>query len=169
MHAQLIGKDLFRFFAITRGPKNYQFYIQQESPARPDPINQRAGGFLDAVPTKGWTHFALTRDEKGTVRLVVNGAVTNVSPTPYTAEVRFTAIALVYQVTGAFTAAEFDEFCLFDRALTDDELGWLAGGKPVPKAVAVASKEPPARPLEVAPPPREVSRARSRRRNRPCR
>jgi hypothetical protein len=76
--------------------------------------------------------------------------------------VRFASFVLVWQQGEAFTA-DFDEFCLFDRVLTDAELAQLAGRKPKdgpavavgPKAPpVVAPKDPPAAPIEVAPPPR---------------
>jgi hypothetical protein len=123
------GADRFRFFSVFRGPKSVGTMLQQGKPGgRPDPSNQVARGTHDVQPTKGWMHLAMTRDDKGAVRFLMDGRVVSVSPTPYTAEVRFTTFSLGYQVVGAFTA-DFDEFCLFDRVLTDEELARLAGLK----------------------------------------
>jgi hypothetical protein len=154
--------DRYRFFAIYRGPQSIGFLLNQGKPGgRPDPNNQYARGNHDLTPTKGWVHLALTRDERGTCRLLVDGRVASTSPTPYTAEVRFTALALGHQAVGSFTA-DFDEFCLFDRILTDDEIAKLAGLKPPAGAKEPIGppKDPGAiGPRELAPPPREVAGA----------
>jgi hypothetical protein len=151
--------DLFRFFSIHRNPQSIGFMLNQGKPGgRPDPNNQSARGNHDLTPTSGWVHLALTRDERGTCRFLVDGEVASTSPTPYTAEVRFASFALGHQVIGAFTA-DFDEFCLFDRVLADDEIARLAGLKPGAgaKGPIAPPKEPMAiGPRELAPPPREV-------------
>jgi hypothetical protein len=163
--AQLNTPELFRSLTIYRYTKGVGFLLQQGKPGgRPDPINQLARGTRELPPAQKWIHLALSRDEKGTVRLAVDGEVVVTAAGLFTAEVRFTSFALVSQLGGSFTA-DFDEFCLFDRILTADELTALAGRKAKdgiaigPKDPPVGPKDPPivapkGPPVELAPPPR---------------
>ena len=116
VRGQQIGPDRSQFLTLYRYTKGVGFLLQQGKPGgRPDPINQAISGARMLEPTKGWIHLALSRDDKGTVRYSVNGAQALVSPTLFTADIRFTAFSLCWLQDGAFTA-DFDEFCLFDRA-----------------------------------------------------
>jgi hypothetical protein len=124
---QQIGKERFQFFSLYRFTKGIGFSINQGKPGgRPDPINQAARGTHEMAPVKGWIHLAVSRDNRGIVRLSVNGEPAAVSTTAYTAELRYTSFSLVWQAAGTFTA-EIDEFCLFDRVLTAEEIAQLAG------------------------------------------
>lgn len=165
VNAQLVGADKFRMLSIYRYTRGVGFLLQQGKPGGGEsPINQLARGTREMEPTKGWIHLALTRDEKGTVRMVVNGTNDVTAAGAFTDEVRFTRFVLVWQQGQPFTA-DFDEFCLFDRVLTDNEIARLAGRKGkdgpavaiVPKPPAIPPKPPevaPRGPLEVAPAPR---------------
>lgn len=106
-------------------------------------------GFLKAGGPKGsqagfkhgeWMHIAVTRNEKGKFRFALNGAVTEVlgdsdnsitlqqlslgygSPTDKTSRTGYKTFTI-----------DYDELCIFDRELTDDELAALAGQKAMPK------------------------------------
>ncbi len=161
------ANDKFLTFSLYRYQRGFGFLLQQGKPGGgADAGNQLARATRETPPTKQWVHLALTRDEKGTVRLAIDGAGAVTAPGPYTAPLRFTNFSLVWQQGNTFTA-DFDEFCLFDRVLTDDELARLGGkkgkgavaGGPKEKPPAVERKDPPVvpkEPLALAPPPRVV-------------
>ena len=116
-----------RFFSFYRYMKGVGFLLQQgKAGGRADPANQLARGTHEMAPTKGWIHIAMTRDEKGTVQMWVDGTVAVTANGPFTAEAKFNNFSLVQITSGAFTA-DFDEFCVFDRVLTEDEFARLAG------------------------------------------
>lgn len=144
--------DRFRTLSLYRYTKGFGFLLQQGKPGGGgDADAQLARGTFETPPRKDWVHLALTRDEKGTVRMAVDGETAVVSKGAYTAELRFTMFSLVWQQGPGFVA-DFDEVCLFDRVLTDDELARLAGKKPK-DAVAVGPKDPPMPPVGPKDPP----------------
>jgi hypothetical protein len=94
------------------------------------------GGTVTVADPAAWHHFALTRDGQGAVRLAVDGVGQPgdkfnkfdqyAGPFEYES-FRFATPLLDYVFT-----VEVDEFCVFGRALTDDELAALAGRKALP-------------------------------------
>jgi Concanavalin A-like lectin/glucanases superfamily len=78
-----------------------------------------------AEPAK-WNHFALVRNEKGEIRWLVNGADSGAAAGSFTGELRYDKIGLLRSSSDT-TVVDLDEFCLFDRALSDAELKKLAG------------------------------------------
>jgi outer membrane biosynthesis protein TonB len=163
--------ELFRSLTLYRFAKGVGFLLQQGRPGDGAGADaQLARATLEMAPTKDWFHLALVRDDRGSVRVVVNGEAEAVAKGSFTAELKFATFVLIWQQGQPFTA-EFDEFALFDRALTNNELARLAGRKG--DAVAAAPKDPPMPaepkeppkaepkvepkgPLQVAPPPRAV-------------
>ncbi|HUR55686.1 MAG TPA: LamG-like jellyroll fold domain-containing protein, partial [Gemmataceae bacterium] len=89
---------------------------------------QRVGRIAPAR-THEWTHCALVRDDKNRVAWWVNGGPTAVpatAPAEFAGELAYEFFDLVSPVIG-MVRLDIDEFALFDRALTDDELKKLAG------------------------------------------
>jgi hypothetical protein len=174
---------LFQSFSMYRYTKGVGFLVNQGKPGgAASPLDQLARGTHEMQPTKGWIHLALTRDEKGTVRMAVDGKPAIVAQGAFSAELKFTRFTIGWQQGQEFVA-DYDEFCLYDRVLTDEEIGWLAGGKPAPKDVVIVPPKPPVvfppvfppkdppvvippkmfpddprRIVQLAPPPREVVR-----------
>jgi hypothetical protein len=96
-------------------------------------------------PRDRWFHLALVREPGGKVRLFVDGVAATLGPDPvWPAEVAPAAIGLGAEVGDA----EVDEFCLFDRALTADEVVQLAT-----RLAGVTTGPATALPLAAAPPP----------------
>jgi hypothetical protein len=91
--------------------------------------------FSVPLPPAGrdWVHYALTRDGSGVVAIYVNGervrhgAEPVIFPDPITPG--RVAVARPPGPTWVPTAYGVDEFCLFTRALTADEVRRLAGKK----------------------------------------
>ncbi|MBN9120751.1 MAG: hypothetical protein J0I06_16645, partial [Planctomycetes bacterium] len=113
---------------------------------RADPGTVRSARPTNTVadPT-AWTHFALVRDDAGKVRWLVNGAdAPGARAVSFTGELRYDVVGLLRSADGR-TVVDLDEFCLFDRALTADELGGLTGQKvaPPPKDPLAEVKLPP--------------------------
>ncbi len=93
----------------------------------------RATGQRPEVTGAAWTHLALTRNKKGEFRWFVDGEGRDVAGADQ-GTFRFPELALGVETRGGNNfAVDFDEFCIFDRALTDDELAALAGRKALPK------------------------------------
>jgi len=81
-------------------------------------------------PDRGrWHHVALVRDEKGAVRLLVDGEESRqrTSPDRFGGSFSYDQIWLGSDLASRDVVVDVDEFCLFDRALTDDELKRLGG------------------------------------------
>src|SRR5262249_9586937 len=92
-----------------------------------------------------WTHFAVVRDGANKIRWLVNGLDDELArPATFSGELRYDKIGVLWTFDGQ-TVIDFDELCLFDRALTEDELGALTGRKapPPPKVEVVEIKLPP--------------------------
>jgi hypothetical protein len=103
---------------------------------RPNSKDSAAEGTRPGVKPGEWFHLAITRDAKGAYRWAVNGEVQAV-PGSCEASIYFLHLAIGFEEKGqerakAFTL-EIDEFCIFDRELTGDELTALAGRKALPK------------------------------------
>jgi hypothetical protein len=119
--------DKFRTLSLYRNDKGIGFLLQESVPGgRPDPGNQSTRDYREFIPTREWFHIALSRDDRGAFRWAVNGEAKQTNMGTFTAEMRFSEFALGWQSIGTFPA-DYDEFCLFDRALTDDEIKKLAG------------------------------------------
>jgi hypothetical protein len=89
----------------------------------------------------GWHHVALVRrGNLGAIQLYVDGASRSTTSSPWSMNPVSTNLhGLACQIDdvkrgglggGSYLAADFDDFCIFNRALTDDELKKLAGGGP---------------------------------------
>ncbi|HEY1192482.1 MAG TPA: LamG-like jellyroll fold domain-containing protein, partial [Gemmata sp.] len=74
-----------------------------------------------------WNHFALVRDDKNGLRMFVNGQpAEDAKPVKCGSALDYTAAGLAVEARD-WAYLDFDEFCLFDRELTDDEVARLAG------------------------------------------
>jgi hypothetical protein len=73
-----------------------------------------------------WHHFALARSERGEIRSFVNGSGASTADNLFPPEIRYYAIHFMRSLRGKATI-DLDEFCLFNRSLTDAELRKLAG------------------------------------------
>jgi hypothetical protein len=115
-------------------------------------------------PAGEWCHLAVTRDEKGEVRLVVNGEPARGPRQELSAGLPFRAFGLVRNVNPMRTALDLDEFCVFDRALAADELRRLAGAAPMPgdldRAPPKVATPAPKTPAE--PPPADMAKGQQR-------
>jgi hypothetical protein len=126
LEGQFIGTEIGRFFYIQPLRTGVGYLLSQSipgggnNPANFSVHDQRAIGI-----SRDWVHLMLSRDEKGVVRFGVNGEV-KTSPRPFKGRLSYSSFALGMQYQGAFTA-DYDEFCVFDRALTDEEIRKLAG------------------------------------------
>jgi hypothetical protein len=107
--------------------------------AKPGEANGPKGAQEGFKPGE-WAHVAVARDAKGKFRLAVNGEAVEVAG-EYDEALPFGEFHLGYGQQSApgkpagkepFTVA-YDEFCVFDRDLSDDELAALAGQKPLRK------------------------------------
>jgi hypothetical protein len=138
-HANQFGMGLIDFRTAPKAPHGRALHVGlfastpatgsvtlADRPVRPTPVKSASGGFVMQEPSK-WTHLALVRDEKGEVRLWVNGAESKNRYGTFPAELRYDVLGLVASVGGSKAVIDIDEFCLFDRALTDDEIKKLAG------------------------------------------
>jgi hypothetical protein len=96
-------------------------------------------------PRDRWFHLALVREPGGKLRLYVDGVAAVLAPDPvWPAEL---APAEVGLGSGAEGDCEVDEFCLFDRALTADEVARLGS-----RLAGVPTGPATAPPLAAAPP-----------------
>ncbi|HUR54640.1 MAG TPA: LamG-like jellyroll fold domain-containing protein, partial [Gemmataceae bacterium] len=103
------------------------------------------------VPFKDWTHLALTRAANGDVRWAINGQQCALTPPPFTQGFKFDTLTFGW-TAGPASLLDMDEFCVFDRVLTDDEIAKLAGSpKVTPETALVAPPKPPA-PAAAKPP-----------------
>jgi hypothetical protein len=119
--------------------------------------SERRGGTLYPIVVRQnltdedrWHHFALTRNEAGLLRLLVDGRErVPQQPRPrYTGEIGYETFGLAGPVAGL--AVDLDEFCIFDRELSDDELRRLAGrGAEADRALLLAP--PPRRGTDLLP------------------
>jgi predicted Zn finger-like uncharacterized protein len=78
-----------------------------------------------------WHHLAVVRDEKNVVRFLVDGEVTPQPaggvPARQGSSFWYDRIRFGWPHANQAGVVDIDEFCLFDRALTDDELKRLGG------------------------------------------
>ena len=117
--------EKYRMLHLSPNPKGIAFLLQEGPPGTVDK-SKVVRRQWDMSPTTDWVHLSVSRDEKGLVRLGVNGERKPIEPNPFPYEFRFQTLALAWLQGKPFTA-DFDEFCLFDRVLTDDEIKQLAG------------------------------------------
>jgi hypothetical protein len=115
----------FRYLSLRNHLDGYVFNLQ-DSPVGVTSPKDIAVVKHACPPTKGWVHFAVTRDETGTVQCIVNGDAAGVAEVKNTSAFRFDEFAFGSPDSGTFSP-EFDEFCLFERVLTGNELRKLAG------------------------------------------
>lgn len=83
---------------------------------------------VQQFPKGEWTHLAVTRGEKGEVRWAINGQVCGRTPPPFVHALKFEDLSLGWGQAGPFVL-DIAEFCVFDRALTEDELKKLGAKK----------------------------------------
>jgi hypothetical protein len=124
LHGPIPGKDKGGALLLFLQPKGIGLFMN-DGPL-PSGVKPLLRGTRELTPTREWVHLALTRDEKGNVYTAVNGDVKALGSENYTGTLRFTAFSLGWSREKPFTV-EFDEFCLFDRVLTDAEIKKLAG------------------------------------------
>ncbi len=124
VNGKFVDTNKARFFAFYYTKSGLGMLLTGGAPEISGPA---ASGTVEFPATKEWVHLVLTRDDKGTVRWAVNGHHRPVTTGgTYPGEFRFTELALGWQQATTFTV-DFDEFCLFDRVLTDDEIKKLSG------------------------------------------
>jgi hypothetical protein len=125
------------YLTLSRNPKTNElgFGLINTSPTLKENLSDTRSGWKAGA----WTHFAVTRDAEGKFRWSVNGKVQSVPGTSRRA-LALHSLSLAYGFEEQKFAtppppfsAEFADFCIFDRDLTDDELAALAGQKPLPK------------------------------------
>jgi hypothetical protein len=114
-------------FTVTRNMMNVGCHLSRG----PKQGNAQPTTRVDLRQTIGkweaWMHVAVVRDEKNVIRLYVNGvAADDPLATAFPSALKFHKIYVLQrelrQVTG-----DIDELCMFNRALTEDELKMLAG------------------------------------------
>ncbi|MCE9562661.1 MAG: hypothetical protein K8U57_11500 [Planctomycetes bacterium] len=124
----------YPFSALVIGAEPGMFYGSLAEAEKPKSIGEtvaRAHGKHDRWAD--WTHVVMIRDEKNVVQFVVNGeAMRTKTPISFPKPLNFKELFLVAS-EGEKVTFDLDEFCLFDRALTNDEVQTLAGTKNKPK------------------------------------
>lgn len=102
-------------------------------------------------PMGEWFHLALVRSGTDRVKVLVNGRA-QAYQLHYPFALDFETLGMV-RASGA-AAVEVDELCLFDRALTTEELNRLGGRPPGdnPPPDGPPTSPPPAKPVAVATP-----------------
>ncbi len=81
-----------------------------------------------------WHHFTVTRDERGQIQVLLNGENwPDAKPVVLRDALDCEVVAFAMPTEGEIVV-EIDEFCLFDRVLTEEEVSQLAGrGEQLPK------------------------------------
>jgi hypothetical protein len=127
LDAKFFNNDKFIHFWFYQSLTGVGFYLSEGVPGKP--VNVRAPKTAEMrplQPTKDWIHLALMRNEKGVVRFSLNGDIKEIAPAVFPGEFRFNEFSLGWRQGKSFVV-DFDEFALFDRVLTDDEIKKLAG------------------------------------------
>lgn len=123
-------KDGIRRFSLTSTKSNVTFRTDKISSSG---TSIREHIFLQTVFDRDdagqkWRHITLVRDEKKILHLWLDGREVKTSTDPFPLAVPFNDFIVGRPGVGGFVA-DFDEFCVFDRALTEDEIKKLAGQK----------------------------------------
>jgi hypothetical protein len=115
-----------REFVIGAGSGGVELRIKNEDAAGPD----RSILISGKTPEPGrWYHLAVTRDNGGRLRLLIDGVAVEAKKEPvFQSALRFDRVRLGGGPVGP-PSMDLAEFCFFDRALTDAELKQLAGVK----------------------------------------
>lgn len=78
---------------------------------------------------KKWHHMAIVRNEQNEIRLLVDGkAEAGKKVVKFDGAFDFESVAIVAGQAGGHLIS-IDEFCVFDRGLSNDEVSALAGRK----------------------------------------
>jgi hypothetical protein len=102
-----------------------------------------------------WQHFAMVREGDGTVRVLIDGeeAKRNRGNGQFPDALEFTTISCYVPNAQAPITLDLDEICLFDQALTDEQIRRLAAAReppePRPPEPGAAPKAAPVRPADI--------------------
>lgn len=127
---------------VRQTTKHARWFSTQLFPGTPSGVSSNLGDMpnrgnqasantarpMQSVPDPSkWNHFALVRNDKGEVRWLVNGAESAQGRSgSFPFELRYETFGIFKSSEGKMVI-DFDEFCLFHRNLTEDEIKQLAG------------------------------------------
>jgi hypothetical protein len=127
---QVLSQRLRSFYVYARSVSGRIHVSEPDGPPEPGKwkwvqVHESMVRDKQADP-KGWFHLAITRDAAGTTHTLLDGK-------PYPArsqfpfEMRYTSIGFLHGSPNP-GVVDVDEFCLFDRSLSADEVMRLAAG-----------------------------------------